>query len=74
MKKHQIDVRLLASTNKVTKDEKTGNLTVHLDSGDKLETETCLIAIGRVPNTSGMKLDKVGIYLEKNGAIKVDEF
>jgi len=36
MKKHKIDVKMLASSNEVTKDQHTGELTVHMESGEKL--------------------------------------
>jgi glutathione reductase (NADPH) len=74
MKKHSIDVRLMASASKVTKDPKSGLLTVHLDNGTNLETESCLLALGRSPNTTGMKISEVGIEMEKNGAVKVDQY
>jgi glutathione reductase (NADPH) len=74
MKKHNIDIRMLASTNKVTKNPISSTLNVHLEDGGLIEAEQCLIAIGRVPNIDGMNLSKVGIELEKNGAIKVDEY
>jgi glutathione reductase (NADPH) len=32
------------------------------------------MALGRAPNTKGMNLEGVGIELEKNGAVKVDEY
>jgi glutathione reductase (NADPH) len=72
MKKHKIDVRLMASTSKITKDPKSGLLTVHLDNGTTLQTESCLLALGRSPNTTGMNISEVGIEMEKNGAVKVD--
>jgi glutathione reductase (NADPH) len=74
MKKHKVDVRLMTSTKKVAKDSKSGMLNVHLDNGTILETESCLLALGRLPNTSGMNLSEVGIELEKNGAVKVDDY
>ncbi len=39
-----------------------------------METEAVLLALGRSPNTGGMDLKEVGIELEGNGAVKVDEY
>ncbi|WP_050468923.1 glutathione-disulfide reductase [Herbaspirillum chlorophenolicum] len=47
--------------------------TVRLSNGDVLEAECVLFATGRTPNTSKLGLEKVGVALEKNGAIKANE-
>lgn len=46
---------------------------VLLSNGQRLQAECVLFATGRVPNTAGLGLDKLGVALEKNGAIKVNE-
>ncbi len=46
---------------------------VVLDSGDVLEADTVLVAVGRVPATEGLGLDEAGVA--RNGAaVVVDEF
>ena len=54
--------------------EKTGDgLTVSFANGHApVETDLVLMATGRVPNTAGLGLDKVGIVCGANGAIPVD--
>lgn len=41
--------------------------------GETLKGDVLLVATGRRPNTVGLALDKVGIKVEKNGAIVVDD-
>ena len=72
MKKHNIDVRLMSSTSKVTKH--SNKLAVHLDNGEIIESESCLLALGRSPNTTGLNLKEVGIKIEPNGGVLVDEY
>lgn len=40
----------------------------------KIEFDAALIAIGRTPNTSGFGLEELGIELNPNGTIKVDDY
>ncbi|MEM7554050.1 MAG: glutathione-disulfide reductase [Cyanobacteria bacterium P01_A01_bin.84] len=51
-------------------------LKLNTESEDKSEkiitADTVLIATGRVPNTSGLNLESVGVELEEKGSIKVD--
>jgi glutathione reductase (NADPH) len=42
--------------------------------GEVLETDLVMYATGRVPNTSGIGLEKVGVQLDKKGAVAVDEW
>ncbi len=43
------------------------------DGTAKLQFDKLIIAIGRVPNTAGLDGDKVGLKLDENGYIDVDE-
>ncbi len=43
-------------------------------SGNTLNTDQILFAIGRSPNTSNLGLETVGVALDRNGAIAVDEY
>jgi glutathione reductase (NADPH) len=44
------------------------------EDGATFETDLVMYATGRVPNTSGMGLDAVGVHLNKRQAISVDEW
>lgn len=44
------------------------------DHGEELLADVVLFATGRAPNTKRLNLAAVGIELDKNGAVKVDEY
>ena len=53
----------------------TATLTLEPSAGGKSETlkaDCVLVAIGRMPNTSGLGLDKIGLELNKRGQIETD--
>lgn len=55
--------------------EKTSaGLAGHLTSGETLEAEEIMFAIGRVPNTVGLGLESAGVKLGWNGHVVVDEY
>src|SRR4051794_6053545 len=45
---------------------------VKLDDGGTVEGSHCLVAVGAVPNTSGLGLEDVGVALDDHGYVKVD--
>lgn len=59
---------------KVTKNDETGEMTVHFEDGETLTAEKVLVAIGRPPCVKPLALEKAGVEVAKNGAIVVDEF
>jgi glutathione reductase (NADPH) len=59
----------------ITKLEKTGDvIRATLSTGEKVDTDIVLFAIGRHPNTEGLGLDKVGVQLDAAGAVIVNEY
>ncbi len=59
---------------KLEKFEKRGDKNIaHLSSGE-VEFDKVLLAIGRRPNTSGFGLEELGIELNRNGTIQVNEY
>lgn len=55
--------------------DKTGTgLAGHLTSGQTLEAEKIMFAIGRTPNTRGLGLQQAGVELGWNGHVVVDEY
>ena len=50
-----------------------GALRVTLEDGAELVADTVLCATGRAPNTAGLGLEALGVVLEPNGAVVVDE-
>jgi len=48
--------------------------TVRTTSGEqKIEGSDILVAAGRIPNTTGIGLDKAGVELDDRGYIRVNE-
>ena len=61
--------------NKVAADKDGGGLDVELASGAGFNcVDKLLWAIGRVPLTTGLELDKTGVQVDEHGYIKVDPF
>ncbi|MGV7120656.1 MULTISPECIES: glutathione-disulfide reductase [unclassified Sphingopyxis] len=67
-----IDFKFNAPFRSIEKNE-DGSLTVHLDNCEPIEADAVLVATGRVPNTKGLGLEEIGVALDAQGAIKVDE-
>jgi glutathione reductase (NADPH) len=51
-----------------------GGLKVSMTSHEPIEVDQVLFATGRVPNTTGLGLDKAGVETGEKGEIKVDRF
>jgi glutathione reductase (NADPH) len=51
-----------------------GGFECHTPLGGMFETDLVMYATGRVPNTHGIGLEKVGVQLDKAGAVAVDEW
>ena len=68
-----IDLRFNFPFKSIAK-QSDGSLMV--DGGDQgiIETDLVLFAIGRVPKTTDMGLETVGVTLDKDGAVIVDEY
>ncbi|MBX9934345.1 MAG: glutathione-disulfide reductase [Methylobacterium sp.] len=68
----RMDLRLGRNLARI--DRTAGGLVATLDDGVTLEVDQVLIATGRAPNVAGLGLERVGIALDRNGAIPVDAF
>ena len=51
-----------------------GRFEVHLDSGEILDADEALLAIGRQPNTVNLGCEKAGVALDSRGAVVVDDY
>ena len=65
-------VRLHFNTDLARCEKSDDGFIVHTDSGLALPCDMAMAAIGRVPVTDGLGLDKAGVHLAKNGQIPVD--
>jgi len=55
--------------------EKRGDsLHAETNKGDKIECDQIMLAIGRMPNTLALHVDKAGVELGKKGEVKVDDY
>ena len=54
-------------------ERRDGGIAAEFGSGEIIEVDEVLCAVGRRPNTAGLGLAEVGIELEPNGAIIVDD-
>ncbi len=67
-------VRLTMKTT-LTKIEKgRDGLRVTLSTGEHVEADQVLFAIGRHPNTKGLGLERAGVTVDKYGAVAVNEY
>jgi glutathione reductase (NADPH) len=72
MKERGIEV-LLGS--EFTKVEKRGqSLHAETNKGARIDCDQIMLAIGRMPNTAALHLEKAGVELGKRGEVKVDEY
>lgn len=66
-----IDIRLNQRVQAIRRSS-NGVLEVFTDSGALIDADVVLFATGRVPNVSGLGLDRVGLKLSSNGTVPVD--
>ena len=72
MRKRGIDLRFDTLIDRI---ERTGSgLVATTNHGDVLETDQILSAMGRLPNTAGLGLEKIGVELSDRGAVVVNEY
>jgi glutathione reductase (NADPH) len=66
---------VIVNNQKSSRIEKVGGaLRVHVAGDIAFDADAVMYATGRVPNTNRLGLDRVGIHLNKRGAIAVDEW
>ena len=67
-------VRLTMKATLTRMEKSAGGVQVTLSTGEKLETDMVLFAIGRHPNTAGLGLERAGVQVDAQGAVIVDEY
>ena len=69
-----LDIRLAAQVGEVTVNKKLVNLKLRDSEGEHtLKVDRVLVATGRVPNTADLNAEDVGLALDEQGFIVVDE-
>ena len=71
MGKRGIDLRFNSTVERI--ECRGDRYAVHFNTGEVAEADQLLCAIGRVPNTSGLGLEDLGVNLSERGAVVVDE-
>lgn len=73
-REHGIHIRLNSPVKALTQKDRN-EICVEFKDGSRLTgMEQVLLAVGRVPNTRGLGLDRVGIQLNERGFIETDQF
>lgn len=74
-KKQGLDIQLSVKISKVTKGKKDVTIAYTDAKGAEqtLVVDKLIVSIGRVPNTTGLNPDAVGLKLDERGAIVVDD-
>jgi glutathione reductase (NADPH) len=67
-------IRIVTDTVFTRLDKTSRGLAVTLSTGEILEVDQALAAIGRYPNTSGLGLERAGVACNEVGAVKVDSY
>jgi glutathione reductase (NADPH) len=72
MRKRGVDLRFGSTVDRV--ECRGDEFAVTLSSGEVVEADHLLCAIGRVPNTASLGLEEVGVDLDDRGAVVVNEY
>jgi glutathione reductase (NADPH) len=67
-------ISIVPATNVIKVERNGDGLRVHADTGKSFTADTVMYATGRVPNTGRLGLERVGVHLNKRGAVAVDEW
>jgi len=73
MRKKGIDIRLNCSLIARIDKREDGSLLVTQESGETIETDAVMYAVGRNPKSGGMGLAEVGVKMDDIGAIVIDD-
>ena len=74
LKESGIRMRTETEIGRIVQKGDNGPFEVNTPLGGMFETDLVMYATGRAPNTKGIGLEKVGVQLDKVGAIAVDEW
>ena len=73
MKKKGVDIRVGTTVAALEEGSESTMTRVVLGDGSTIEADTVLYATGRTPNTAGLGLAEIGVALDINGAVVVDD-
>jgi glutathione reductase (NADPH) len=67
-----VEIHTRSNIASITKDR--AGLTARTDQGADISADVVMFATGRAPNTRGIGLDDIGVKLQGNGAVAVDDY
>lgn len=67
-------VRIITEAVLTGVDRMVDDLAVKLSTGEVIDADQAMAAIGRYPNTKGLGLERLGVELTETGAVKVDAY
>ena len=67
-------LRIVTNRNFKRIDKRGDELFALTDHGEILEADAMMLAIGRVPNTDGLGLERAGVEIGARGEVKVDKY
>jgi glutathione reductase (NADPH) len=67
-------IRIVTERNLAHIDKRGAELFAMTDRHEMLECDAVMLAIGRLPNTDRLGLEKAGVVLGRHGEVKVDEY
>jgi glutathione reductase (NADPH) len=71
MSKRGVDLRFETLIDRI--DRAGDHLRATLSTGEVVDTDVLLCALGRIPNTAGLGLEEIGVELDERGAVVVNE-
>ncbi len=71
LKREKWDIRIGVKVTGIERE--SGTLKVRLDSNQNIDSEKCLLALGRLPNAEGLNLESSGIKTYGPGWVRTDE-
>jgi glutathione reductase (NADPH) len=67
-------IRLTMKATITQLEKSAGGIRASLSTGEQIDADVVLFAIGRHPNTEGLGLERAGVKLDAEGAVIVDEY
>ena len=67
-------IRIVTKRNFKKVDKRDGKIFAFTDHNEMLEADALMLAVGRIPNTDGLGLEKAGVETGKKGEVRVDQY
>ncbi len=71
---HKRGIRVVTHRNFKKVDKRDGQIFAFTDHNEVIEADAMMLAVGRMPNTERLGLEKAGVDIGKKGEVKVDPY